>query len=120
MANPYWDGKVHKAVKFGTDSTRAPLKAGRELRKERLASGEPGPSWSYYEPKSNPGVSGERFSDDSGVAEVGSINSGESFFTLPTALSTFHAAILSASKGRKRSIGGALGRRSTEFYSPSC
>jgi hypothetical protein len=86
MANPYWDGKVHKAVKFGTDSTRAPLKAGRELRKERLASGEPGPSWSYYGPKSNAGVPGERFSDGSGVSESGSINSGESFLKLPAAL----------------------------------
>jgi hypothetical protein len=58
-------------------STLAPSKAGSEQRNERLKSGEPRPSWSYYEPKSDPGVSGERFSDDSGVAEAGSINSGD-------------------------------------------
>jgi hypothetical protein len=34
-----------------------------------------------------------RFSDDSGVTDAGSISSGESFFTFPSALSTFHAGI---------------------------
>ena len=41
--------------------------------------------------------------------EAGSISSDESFFTLPTALSTFHAVIFSALYGRSRSIGGRSG-----------
>jgi hypothetical protein len=47
---------------------------------------------------------------ESGVAEVGSISSGESFFTLSTALSTFHEVILSESKGRSMSIGDGQDR----------
>jgi hypothetical protein len=62
------------------------LKAGRDGAKK----------WKRYAAKSDPGASGERFSDDSGAAEAGPINSGESFFTLPTPLSTFHAVVLSA------------------------
>jgi transcriptional regulator with XRE-family HTH domain len=85
-----------------THSTRAPLKEGREQRKERPTPDVLRPKWRPYAPKSNPGVSGERFSDDSGVAEAGSINSGESFLTLPTTLSTFHAVILSAFFRQKR------------------
>jgi len=61
--------------------------------------------WMPYAPKNRPGVSGERSSDGSGAAEAGSINSGLSFFTLPTASSTFHAVILSALNGRSRSTG---------------
>ena len=56
-------------------------------------------SWSFW----------ERSSGDSGAAEAGSIDSGLSFFTLPTGLSTFHAVILSASRGRSRSIGKRSG-----------
>jgi hypothetical protein len=59
-----------------THSTRAPLKEGREQRKARPTSDAPRPKWKRYAPNSNPGVSGEQFSDDSGVAEAGSINSG--------------------------------------------
>src|ERR1700759_3447695 len=42
-------------------------------------------------------------------SRIWSINSGLSFFTLPTALSTFHAVILSVSKGRRKWIGGRSG-----------
>jgi hypothetical protein len=74
-----------------THSTRAPLKEGRGQRKERPTPDVPRPKWMPYAPKSNPAVSGERFSDDSGVAEAGSIN--ESHFTFPTACS--HPSTLS-------------------------
>src|SRR4051812_4345872 len=80
--NSYWDGKVHKAVKFGNPhSIPARWKAVREqcggryrhdVRKRRLRR---------YEPKSSPGVSGGLSSTDSGAAEAGSISSGLSFFT---------------------------------------
>jgi hypothetical protein len=53
-------------------------------------------------PKSNPGVFGERFSDDSGAAEARSSNSGESFFTFPTALSP---SMLSSCPRRKDEVG---------------
>jgi hypothetical protein len=44
----------------------------------------------FYE-KRDPGFSGVRSSTSLGFAEAGSIKSAESFFTFPTALSTFHA-----------------------------
>jgi hypothetical protein len=75
-----------------THSTPAPLRDGREPR----------PNWKPYVPKSSPGVFGERFSDDSGAAEAGSSNSGEPFFTFPTALSP---SMLSSCPRRKDEVG---------------
>jgi hypothetical protein len=55
------------------------------------------PSESGLYEKSGPGLSSLPSSACFAVAEAGSINSGESFFTFPTALSTFQAVILLAS-----------------------
>ena len=105
----YWDGKAHKGVKPEDPFDTRTVEGRKRQRKDRPTPDAPKPKWMPYAPKSSPGASGGRFYDDSGVAEAGSIKSGESFFTLPTALSTFHAVILSASKGRSRSIGGRSG-----------
>ena len=105
MANPYWDGKVYKTVKFG-DQFDTRTVEGRKRAAQRAAHVRRARTGLELPRADNHGVSGELFSDDSGVAEAGSINSGESFFVLPTALSTFHAVILSASKGRSKSTGG--------------
>jgi hypothetical protein len=48
--------------------------------------------------KSGPGLSSTSSSTSSGAADADSISPSLSFFTLPTALSTFHAVIFSDSK----------------------
>jgi hypothetical protein len=57
---------------------------------------EPEPNGKPYAPKSNPGVSGERFSDNSGVADLLD-QFRRTVLRVPIALSTFHAVILSGS-----------------------
>ena len=127
--NPYWDGKVHKAAKFGdrttvtgtakdpqiyrrgrTERARLDAIAAAEIQAAKYArlpwpvraigrvlewpvrvigrviglfykvtgpmrayggtyAHAPRPKWKPYPRKSHPGVSGERFADDSGVAD---------------------------------------------------
>jgi hypothetical protein len=94
--NPYWDGKVHKAVKFG-DRFDSRTVEGRKRAMRRAIQARRAKAEIELLREGDPGRSRSGSSACSGVAEAGSISSGLSFFTLPTALSTFHAVILSAS-----------------------